>query len=106
MKAGMAAHFSVLVWKLPWTEEPGGPQSIGSQRVRHDRNDLACTQWPKGTLSPDLQAWGCWGGGPFKEQYFFIHMMHFELMSHEMKALGLSSGPAVENLPAMQGTWI
>ena len=32
----MAAHSSVLTWRIPWTEEPGGLQSIGSQRVRHD----------------------------------------------------------------------
>ena len=32
----MAIHSSTLAWKIPWTEEPGGLQSIGSQRVRHD----------------------------------------------------------------------
>ena len=32
---GMATHFSILAWRIPWTEEPGGLQSIGSQRVRH-----------------------------------------------------------------------
>ena len=32
----MATHSSILAWKIPWTEEPGGPQSMGSQRVRHD----------------------------------------------------------------------
>ena len=32
----MAAHSSVLAWEIPWTEEPGGLQSKGSQRVRHD----------------------------------------------------------------------
>ena len=32
----MATHTSILVWKIQWTEEPRGPQSIGSQRVRHD----------------------------------------------------------------------
>ena len=32
----MAIHFSVLTWEIPWTEEPGGLQSMGSQRVRHD----------------------------------------------------------------------
>ena len=32
----MAAHSSVLAWEIPWTEEPGGLQSMGSQRVRHD----------------------------------------------------------------------
>ena len=32
----MATHSSVLAWKIPWTEEPGGLQSVGSQRVGHD----------------------------------------------------------------------
>ena len=32
----MAAHSSILAWKIPWTEEPGGLQSMGSQRVGHD----------------------------------------------------------------------
>ena len=33
---GHAAHSNILAWRIPWTEEPGGLQSIGSQRVRHD----------------------------------------------------------------------
>ena len=32
----MATHFSILTWKVPWTEEPGGLQSMGLQRVRHN----------------------------------------------------------------------
>ena len=32
----MATHSSVLAWKIPWTEKPGGLQSMGSQRVGHD----------------------------------------------------------------------
>ena len=32
----MATHSSTLAWKIPWMEEPGGLQSMGSQRVRHD----------------------------------------------------------------------
>ena len=32
----MATHSSILAWKIPWTEEPGGLQFMGSQRVRHD----------------------------------------------------------------------
>ena len=33
----MATHSSILAWRIPWTEEPGGLQSTGSQRVGHDR---------------------------------------------------------------------
>ena len=32
----MATHSSILAWRLPWTEEPGGLHSTGSQRVGHD----------------------------------------------------------------------
>ena len=32
---GMAAHSSILTWRIPWTEEPGGLQCMGLQRVRH-----------------------------------------------------------------------
>ena len=32
----MATHSSILVWKIPWREEPGGLQSMGLQKVRHD----------------------------------------------------------------------
>ena len=40
----MATHFSILAWEIPWTEEPGGLQSIGSQRVGRSWSDLACTR--------------------------------------------------------------
>ena len=36
LEKGMATHSSTLAWKIPWTEEPGGLQSMGSQRVGHD----------------------------------------------------------------------
>ena len=36
LEEGMASHFSILAWRIPWTEEPGGQESMGSQRVRHD----------------------------------------------------------------------
>ena len=36
LEEGMAIHSSILTWRIPWTEESGGLQFIGSQRVRHD----------------------------------------------------------------------
>ena len=36
LKKEMATHSSILAWRIPWTEEPGGLQSMGSQRVGHD----------------------------------------------------------------------
>ena len=38
---GMATHSSILAWRIPWSEEPGGLQSTGSQRIRHDWSELA-----------------------------------------------------------------
>ena len=36
LEKGMATQSSILAWRIPWTEEPGGLQSTGSQRVEHD----------------------------------------------------------------------
>ena len=36
LEKAMAPHSTILAWKIPWTEEPGGLQSMESQRVRHD----------------------------------------------------------------------
>ena len=36
LEKGMTTHSSVLAWKIPWTEEPGGLQSMGPQRVGED----------------------------------------------------------------------
>ena len=36
LEKGKGAHSSILAWRIPWTEEPGGLQSMELQRVRHD----------------------------------------------------------------------
>ena len=36
LEKGMAIDSSILAWRIPWTEEPGEPQSMGSQRVGHN----------------------------------------------------------------------
>ena len=36
LEKGMATHSSILAWRIPWTEEPGGLQFMGSQRVGHN----------------------------------------------------------------------
>ena len=43
LEEGIATHSSILAWRIPWTEEPGGLQSVGSQRVGHNWRDLART---------------------------------------------------------------
>ena len=36
LEKGMATHSNIHAWRIPWMEEPGGLQSMGSQRIRHD----------------------------------------------------------------------
>ena len=43
LEEGTATHSSILAWRIPWTEEPGRLQSMGSQRVRHEWSNWACT---------------------------------------------------------------
>ena len=43
LEEGMAAHSSILAWRIPWMVEPSGLQSMESQRVRHNWSDWACT---------------------------------------------------------------
>ena len=43
LEEGTATHSSILAWRIPWMEEPGGLHSIGSHRVGHNSSDLACT---------------------------------------------------------------
>ena len=52
----MATHSSILAWRIPWTEEPGGLQSIGSQRVGHDWSNLEYTH--NTTAQANLKV--CW----------------------------------------------
>ena len=40
LEEGTTTHSGILAWRIPWTEEPAELQSIGSQRVGHDRSDL------------------------------------------------------------------
>ena len=46
----MATHSSILAWRIPWTEEPDRLQSMGSQRVGHNRSDSAQHRYTPGSL--------------------------------------------------------
>ena len=50
LEEGMATHSSILAWRIPRTEEPGGLQSMGSHRVRYDWSGLAARGWRRGNL--------------------------------------------------------
>ena len=72
LEKGMATHSSILVWRIPWTEEPGGLLSMGSQRVQHDwatsthtgrkqsesSESLGLCFQESGTCTP-TQTWAC-----------------------------------------------
>ena len=48
LEEGMATHSSILAWRIPWTEEPGGPQSMGLQRAhRHTHRAKPPGTWQK-----------------------------------------------------------
>ena len=53
LEEGMATRFSILAWRIPWTEEPGGLESMGSQRVGHGRGTNTHT---RGTGRADSSA--------------------------------------------------
>ena len=50
LEKGMAIHSSILSWRIPWTEEPGGLQFVGSQRVGHDWVTNTATQLLQKTM--------------------------------------------------------
>ena len=51
----MATHFSILAWKTPWRDKPGGLQSMGSQRVGHGSVTDTFTSSPSSTLALKIQ---------------------------------------------------
>ena len=53
-RRGWQTHASILAWRSPWTEEPDGPQSMGSQRAGHDRRLTLHFRWKRGA-SPVAQ---------------------------------------------------
>ena len=58
MEKGMVTHSSILDWRIPWTEEPGGLQSMGSQRVRHDWVTDTHAHWHYYREQIKVLAWG------------------------------------------------
>ena len=72
----MATHSSILAWKIPWTEEPGGLQYMGLQRVRHD--------WARGT-HVYMNIFRCM----FSYIHIFIHMyIYLHIILHKKYFLG------------------
>ena len=53
LEKGMAAHSSILAWRIPWTEEPGGLRPMGFKGVEHDWSNLGRTHAEVYGLSND-----------------------------------------------------
>ena len=63
LEKGMATHSSILAWEVPWTEEPGGLQSMGSQRAGHNwATEHTHTHRVKRTLAEDSDCLGLYPG--------------------------------------------
>ena len=56
---GNATHSGILAWEIPWTEEPGGLQSIGPQRARHDWSKVAHGTYSFKSSSDFFENWLC-----------------------------------------------
>ena len=59
LEKGIPTHSSILAWRIPWTEEPGGLQSMGWQRVGHDWVTNTEWRWSCVLMSPE-RGWGAW----------------------------------------------
>ena len=56
LEKGMTTHTSILAWRIPWTEEPGGLQSMGLQRVGHNLETKTICE----TVDEDLEGMKTW----------------------------------------------
>ena len=75
LEKGMTIHSRILAWRAPWTEEPGGLQSMGSQRVRHD--------WAPNTFTSQMYSLQAFLGNITIWQVFRHYVKYpFQLASH------------------------
>ena len=70
MEKGMATCSSILSWRLPWTEEPGGLQSVGSQRIGHDWVSISALL----TMPKPLTVWITINCGKFRKMGIPDHL--------------------------------
>ena len=70
----MATHSSILTWRIPWTEEPGELQSMGSQRVKHNLVTEQIQSQETGSMKDRVTKLftGCGGHQPVPARVFFI----------------------------------
>ena len=110
----MAPHSSTLAWKIPWTEEPGGLQSMGSLRVRHDWATsfslFTFMHWRrKWQPTPVFLPGESQGRGSLVGCHLCVAQSQTQLKrlsSSSSSSLSHKEAQLVKNPPAMQETWI
>ena len=90
----MTTRSSILTWRIPWTEEPGGLQSMGSQRVRRDGSDLALKH-QEPTVYTEL--WGFTMSLPHLRKQHPLHL-HTQWLENKTRPFPLSFLPTCRNL--------
>ena len=98
LQKGVATHSSILAWRIPWTEEPGGLQSMGLQSVRHDwvtkhththTHPLMCSfVLASLILQTNLYSW-----------YFYSIYIEREIRNNNKRTSTSSSSPTSAHLP-------
>ena len=100
LEEGTATHFSIHAWRIPWTEEPGGLQSMGSRRVRYNWSDLAHTHcWQHLLLGgtaparhpelicrppPDTHRLQRYTALSLRDAHFFLLRLHLAMVLNEL----------------------
>ena len=112
LKEGMATHSSILAWEIPRTEEPGGLQSTGSQRVRHDLvTKLPTTKekasvlnicWEFGISSPVNN---CKWGFPSAEKLFYGFSRWKQICFTGMSVLPVPSKGGIKKIKDRAWRW-
>ena len=88
LEKGMTTDSSILAWRIPWTEEPGGLQFIGSQRLRHDWSDSMHTHARTHTHAhthTHTHRWETMGGTGTSQDTEALPPLHLRWLSQEMK---------------------
>jgi len=127
-KKGMATHSSILAWRIPWTEEPGGLQSIGSQRFGHNwatnttlklceidhqsRFDAWNRVLRAGALGwPWGMGWGGrWEGGSGRGTHVYLWLIHVNVWQKPLQyckvtSLQLKKKTLVSMFPVIRVLW-
>ena len=102
LEEGMANYSCILTWRIPWTEEAGGLQSMGSQRVRHNWSNLACTHALSKALWCRDILWSLLGVKEWSRKYLWLWKTCRSLsMKREVIILSQSVTSVAQSCPTL-----